>query len=163
MNVVDYMAAIALVKAIGVNSLLVYLQKTRHIYKPLKHGWRVHKIVISFFWGLFIASCFRIPMSDWRFEESYELFGGFCIILAGIVFTLAIREIGVQALTNGNFFGKPKRKLGGIYRILPETIYISYVIGLLGLGLITAQIGFFVLAILAAIGLIGIESRIENV
>ncbi len=163
MTFYDFLSAGALILAIGVNTITIYLQKTRGLYDRFgKNAGRVHGIIISIFWGLFIISEFLISNSSWRIAESYAVVGALVMSLALVIFIAAIKQIGFQALGNGNFFGSPTRKLKGVYNYIPEPIYVSYTVWFLGIGLITAQKGFFVLAILSIVGLIGVESRVEQ-
>lgn len=162
-TIYDYVAATALIVAIGVNSLSVYLQKTRRIYD--RFGARAfdrHRMLITFFWGLFIVSEFMLTRSSWRLGQTYVPLGLLFMASGLVVFVAAIRQIGFPALANGNFFGYPLRKLKGIYLYTSNPIYWSYVLWFTGLGFVTSLKSFFVFAALSIIGLIGIESKIET-
>jgi len=159
----DAFALVALIFAIGVNTLAVYLQKRKRIYDRFgKHALLIHSVVISFFWGVFVLSEFLLMRSDW-ITVAYPLAGVATMLLGLMVFCAALRQIGSGALGNSNFFGGEIKRLSGIYRYVNEPIYTSYVIWFLGLGLVTGRIGFYVIAAVAAIGLYGIESKVEEV
>ena len=122
----------------------------------------MHSIIISIFWGAFIATEFLANQSTWRTALAYPVLGWSIMAVALTIFILALRQIGYRALANGNFFEQPVRTLGGIYKIIPEPIYASYSLWYAGIGLITSLKVFFVLAIISLIGLIGLEAWVER-
>jgi protein-S-isoprenylcysteine O-methyltransferase Ste14 len=79
-----------------------------------------------------------------------------------VLFGLALQQIGWSALGNGNFFGRPLRKLAGIYKYIHEPIYWSYAIWFAGIGLVTSLKSFFVFSLVSIIGLVGVESWVER-
>ena len=164
MTLYDYLAVAALILAIGVNSLSVYLQKTKGIYDRFgRKALLVHGSIVTVAWGIFIITEFTLVNSSWKLVRVYPLLGLLTMGTALCLFILAVRQIGRRALVNGNFFGQPVRRLNGIYRFIRNPIYWSYVLWFIGLGLLTGLKGFFLIAVIAVIGLIGIESRIERV
>jgi len=163
MTIYDQVAIFLLMLTIIVNCLTVYFQKTRRIYDRFgRHSLTVHSIIVSIFWGLFIISEFVTSKSDWRLENSYPVIGYSIMAIALTIFVLAVREIGYKALSNGNFFGQPIRQLRGIYKYVPEPIYISYSLWFLGIGLVSSLKVFFVFTVISLIGLVLIESRFER-
>ena len=157
------LTSIIFVLAITVNSLSVFLQKQHSVYDKFHHGWMLHSLIILPFWLLFtilvsqlnrhyIVS-FDLPVSTW--------FGYGLIMMGTVMFTFAVREVGSQALVNGNFFGKGKIVNSGIYRFLKNPIYDSYVLFFLGLGFSLSNAAFFFFAVMSYIGLNIIESRVE--
>ena len=114
------------------------------------------------FWALFIGSGFLVNRSSWRLGLDYRLAGGLVMIIALVLFCLALQQIGWPALSNGNFFGQPIRKLGGVYRYIREPIYWSYTIWFAGIGLLTSQKAFFIISLVNLIGLVGIEAWAER-
>lgn len=163
MSSYDFLAIGLLVLAIGVNSGLVYLQKTRGLYDRFgPSAYRVHGAILTVFWGSFIGSEFLVSRSSWRLGLHYPLAGGLVMIMALALFCLALQQIGWPALSNGNFFGQPIRKLGGVYRYIREPIYWSYTIWFAGIGLVTGQKAFFVISLVSLIGLVGIEAWVER-
>jgi len=159
----DYFAIAALVLAIGINSLTVYLHKKYRVYDRFGHNaLTVHSTLISIFWGGFIATEFLASKSTWRTALAYPVLGWLIMAVALTIFILALRQIGYRALANGNFFGQPLRALGGIYKMVPEPIYVSYSLWYAGIGLVTSLKVFFVLAIVSLIGLVGLEAWVER-
>ncbi len=159
----DYIAIAALVLAILANSAAVYLQKTRDIFKRFgSSAFTVHSLLISIPWGFFILTEFLANKSSWRLDHTYPEIGYVIMAIALALFIAAIQQIGVNALGNGYFFGRPYRKLGGIYRYVPEPIYWSYTIWFAGIGLVTSLKVFFIFSIISIIGLVGFESWIER-
>jgi hypothetical protein len=159
----DYLSISLLILAITANSTLVYLQKTRHLYQRFgnrAHG--IHGSILSVFWGAFIVSEFVNNHSAWRLAHSYPIIGLMLMASAIVLFGLAIQQIGWGALSNGNFFGQPMRKLGGVYDYVHEPIYWSYVIWFSGIGIVTSLKSFFVFSVISIVGLVGLESFIER-
>jgi protein-S-isoprenylcysteine O-methyltransferase Ste14 len=159
----DYLSISLLILAIGVNSALVWLQKTRQIYQRFgKRAHGVHGSLISVFWGAFIISEFVDNSSTWRLPHAYPIAGLTLMAGALLLFGLALQQIGWDALSNGNFFGKPMRKLGGVYRYIREPIYWSYAVWFAGIGLVTSLKAFFIYTLISIIGLVGVESWVER-
>jgi hypothetical protein len=159
----DYLSISLLLLAIAMNSALVYLQKTRQIYRRFgAHAYGVHGSFITLFWGVFIISEFVDNKSTWRLAQGYPLIGFAVMVGALVLFGLALQQIGWSALGNGNFFGRPLRKLAGIYKYIHEPIYWSYAIWFAGIGLVTSLKSFFVFSLVSIIGLVGVESWVER-
>lgn len=164
MTYLDIIPIVALILAIAVNTLAVYLQKTRRIYTIFKDkALFIHAVTISVFWGVFLLSLIFAAQSKWRLDDTYPLTGWVLILLAAGIWILAIRQIGSGGLINANFFGRPTQELTGIYRIVNDPIYVSYSVVLLGYGLITGLVVGFVLSTIMAIGLLGIEAKAEQI
>lgn len=163
MNIFDYFAITSLSLAIIVNTLTVYLHRTRGIYQRFgKRAWLTHQIIISGFWILPIFGGFGLRYSQFELPVTYASLGIAIMLFALGLFVSAVAEIGTQGLANGNFFGKPLRKLGGIYKVINDPIYLSYAIWYVGLALATGRLTFFIMAGICVIGLMGVESRIEQ-
>ncbi len=152
-----------LLLTIAVNSLAVYLQKTRQVYNRFgTHGYAVHTVIISVFWGAFIITEFIANKTTWRFGHNYVVPGLLIMALALALFAAAFQQIGSSALSNGNFFGRPLRQLRGVYTYIREPMYVSYVIWFLGLCLLTSMKVFLVYAAITLVGLVGLESYVER-
>ena len=152
-----------LLLTIAVNSLTVYLQKTRRFYDRFgSHGYGVHTALITAFWGAFIISEFIANRSTWRFSHTYPIPGLIIMAVGLALFVAAYRQVGSSALSNGNFFGRPLRQLGGIYRYVREPMYMSYAVWFLGLCLLTSMKVFLVYTVITLVGLVGFESYIER-
>ena len=163
MKFYDYLSIALLMLAITANTLLIYLHKTRQIFERFgSYAYTVHGTIISVFWGAFIISEFADSRSSWRLMHSYPVLGYAIMASALILFGLAIQQIGWNALSNGYFFGRPLRKLGGVYLYIREPIYWSYTIWFAGIGLVTSLKSFFVYSLISIIGLVGIESWVER-
>lgn len=163
MTIYDKVAIALLLITIFVNCVTVYLQKTRRIYDRFgRHALTVHSIIVSIFWGLFIISEFVASKSDWRLDNTFPVIGYGIMFVALAIFILAIREIGYKALSNGNFFGQPTKQLKGVYKYVPEPIYVSYTLWFVGIGFASSLKVFFVFAVISLIGLVVVESRVER-
>lgn len=164
MNIYDYFAIAALTLAIIVNTLTVYLQRTRDIYKRFgKRAWMVHQIILTLFWGLAVLAGFGLGGSNFSIDRTFPLVGFSIMMGAVLLFAAALKQVGSQGLGNGNFFGKPVKKLGGVYKLINDPMYFSYFFWYLGLALTTGKITFFIMAGIVVVGLIGVESRLESV
>jgi protein-S-isoprenylcysteine O-methyltransferase Ste14 len=165
MDAYTFWAIFTLVLAISVNSSLVYVQKKHNLLtrKFGKHALNVHSLMLTIVWGIFIIVANQLTKSDWRLDSSYTIVGTAIIAISVIIFVLALWQIGTDGLINANFFGATTKKLKGIYNYLPEPIYASYVLLLFGIGLQTSIKGYFLLSILALVGLYGVEARVESV
>ncbi|GAC1387419.1 MAG: hypothetical protein NVS1B7_1220 [Candidatus Saccharimonadales bacterium] len=163
MNGWDYCALIALPAAIAVNAISVYLQKSRNFYtkKFADHAWLVHRIIISIFWGLAVLAGFGLAYSPWKYSKTNVPLGALLMTVAVVLFVLAIKQIGSQALGNGNFFGQKLRNLGGIYRYLKNPIYLSYAVWYVGLTFVTQKKTFLLMALIVIIGL-RVETYVEQ-
>lgn len=159
----DLISILALIATILINSGLVYLQKTRQIYRRFgPQAYLVHSIVVSLVWGGFIITEFLANATTWRFDHTYPVFGLPIMGAALAVFVAALTQIGGNALANGNFFHYPVRKLSGIYRYIKEPIYWSYAAWFLGLAFVTGMKVFLVYVVITIIGLVWFESWVER-
>lgn len=147
-----------------INSVLVWLQKTRHIYSRFgKHALSVHSLVLTLVWGLFVASLWLLPSSSLRSTGLRIPFIGLILLAAGVLlFTTAYRQIGSGGFNNANFFGGPTKQLNGIYRYCNDPMYVSYSLLLLSGAFMTGIVTYVLLSVIAAIGLLGFESRAES-
>ena len=163
MTIYDWVSIVMLLLTIAVNSASVYLQKTRRIYDKFgSRGYAVHTGLISFVWGAFIITEFLANRSTWRFSHAHPLPGLVIMAVALALFIAALQQVGSNALSNGNFFGRPLRKLGGVYRYVREPMYMSYAVWFLGLCLLTSMKVFLVYSAITLVGLVGFESYIER-
>ena len=162
MDTYDFVVVGLLLGAILVNSISVYAQKHHGLYHGFgRRAWSAHKIVLSIVWGTWLVSLIGLQYSEFRLDSSYNLLGIGLLLYAGFVLHSALSQIGVQALSNGNFFGRELRKLGGIYNYMNDPIYHSYVVALLGLGLLTGVATFLVCGVVAYFGFM-FESAVER-
>jgi protein-S-isoprenylcysteine O-methyltransferase Ste14 len=83
-------------------------------------------------------------------------------VVAVLLVAASIKTIGLQALTNGNFFGKAKVTKSNIYRYLNNPIYDGYFLLFIALGLLYGNAVFYVLALQSFIGLNLIETYFER-
>ncbi len=159
----DILAIAFLIIAIGTNSCSVYLQKRYRYYDKFgRNGYAIHSVVISIAWGSFVLTEFLAANSSWRLDNAYPVLGYAIMLVALVIFILAFKQIGIHGLGNGNFFGRPLRRLGGIYKNIPEPIYVSYSLWFLGIAFVSYLKVFFLLTIVGFIGLIFIEARVER-
>lgn len=164
MDIYTWWATATLVLAITVNTFTVHSQKKYKIYNKYfgKSAQVVHVAIISVVWGAFVLAAYNLNQSDWRLLQAYPLGGAALLLLALVIFVAAYVQIGSDGIVNANFFGKKTKKLQGIYNFMPEPMYVSYTLLLLGLAVRTGIKGYFLLAIIAAVGF-AVESRVESV
>jgi protein-S-isoprenylcysteine O-methyltransferase Ste14 len=149
----DLISILALLATIIINSGLVYLQKTREIYRRFgRRAYLVHSIVTEF-----LANA-----TTWRFSHTYPMVGLPIMAVALVVFVAALSQIGGNALANGNFFHYPVRRLGGIYKYIKEPIYWSYAAWFFGLAFVTGMKVFLVYVVITIVGLVWFESWVER-
>jgi protein-S-isoprenylcysteine O-methyltransferase Ste14 len=159
----DLISILALMATIAINSALVYLQKTRQLYRRFGHqAYFVHSVVITLVWGGFIVTEFLANASTWRFNHTYPAIGLPIMAAALTLFVAALTQIGGNALANGNFFHYPIRKLGGIYLYIKEPIYWSYAAWFFGLAFLTGMKVFLAYVVITIVGLVLFESWVER-
>lgn len=153
---------VLLILAATVNSASVYAQKRFNYYNRFgKNGFFVHSLVISPIWLLFLYCSARIPLNTFIESNELKFLGILGIIISLLVFTIAIRQLGSQALANGIFFGKSKLTHSGIYQYLSDPIYDSYVLTAISVGIITGNANYFPIAAVLWL-MLKIESFIES-
>lgn len=147
--------------AIAVNSASVYIQKHHHFYDQYSHGWLWHSLVIIPAWALFIYLSEQLNNHTRLAFTSIKWLGLILLVAAISLFIFALRQIGTQALTNGNLFSQGKSSHTGLYRLLRNPIYDSYCLAFVGLGVYYGNWSYLVLAAECYIGLNLIEANIE--
>ena len=149
--------------ATGVNSASVYVQKRFKVYDRWRHGWVMHTTLILPAWIVFLYLLVNLNDHYQLTITSSPVIGYFLYGLAALLFTLSIRAIGLQALANGNWFGRGKITHSGVYKIAKNPIYISYLLMFTGAGLTSGNAAYFIIALESFIGLNIIESHIEQI
>lgn len=162
-----YIACVALVVAVSINSTSVYVQK-RHKFYTRRFGANdqiIHSLAILPFWIVFVVLASQLQASQLLYYEfiNLRIVGVFLAIAAIALFVGAIKIIGSGALVNSNFFKPQKKVSSGVYRYFKNPIYDSYAILFLSLGLIYDNWGYIVLSALVWLLLICIESKVEKV
>ena len=159
------LTALCFIAAVTVNSVSVYAQKDNKTYDKFRHGLLIHTLVITPFWAFFIAMVGGLNQAVNIVIPSIPGIGLVLIIVAASMLGLSIKEVGAQALVNGNFFSKKTtvHSKSGIYKFLRDPIYDGYFVMFIGYGLFYANAAFFVLATLSFLGLNVIESHIEKI
>ena len=166
MTTQEYVTIIIFIIAITVNCLTVYSQKKYRIYDIFgSKAHSVHSAVLSLVWGVFIVSyaLLELTASTANDNNSYAPAGYVLKVLAVILFSLSLKQIGSGALTNKDLFTGEKRKLHGVYCYISEPIYVSYTLFILSSGLVTGIEAFYYMAVVSLIGLQIIESKIESI
>lgn len=149
--------------AIGVNSGSVFAQKRFEFYSRWRNnGWLLHSLVILPFWTIFIYLLINLNSHYLLRFQAAPVIGYIFYGLAALLFWLAIREIGWQSLLNGNWFGRGKISHLGIFNILENPIYDSYLLAFIGAALVDGNAAYFVIGLESYIGLNVIEGRIEQ-
>jgi protein-S-isoprenylcysteine O-methyltransferase Ste14 len=143
-------ALAALAGAIAINSLAVWAQK-RHRFHDRVFGrgaWPAHIALLVVVWSTAIALIVVLgvvgPEVSWPLPTWVRPLGLVVTVAASVVFGLAIRALGAQALFNGNFFGRGRFTEGGIYAVLADPIYLLF-------------------AVVSLVGLQGVEARVERI
>lgn len=164
MGLYEVLSILLLILAIGSNTALVYLQKNHSIYSRFgRHGLTAHRFLLTVFWGLFLASLLLLTNSSWQVNSSLSYIGWGLLLVAVAIFIISLKQIGYGGLINANFFGGETKKLRGIYNVMNDPIYVSYSLALMAAGFISGLVIFFILSAIAAIGLFGFESKVEEV
>ena len=166
MTTQEYVTIIIFIIAITVNCLTVYCQKKYGIYDTFgSKAHAVHSAVLSLVWGVFIVSyaLLELTTSTTNDSNSFAPAGYALKVLAVILFSLSLKQIGIGALTNKDMFTHEKRKLRGIYHYISEPIYVSYTLFILGSGFVTGIEAFYYMAVISLIGLQIVESKIEAI
>lgn len=149
--------------AIGINSGSVYAQKHHKFYDQWRNGWALHSVIILPAWIAFIYLLVNLN-NQYKIQfDSVPAVGYALLILAAILLVLAIREIGWQSLSNGNWFGRGKISRGSIFKFLKDPIYDSYFLAFTSGAFTSGNAAYFILAAESYIGLNLIESHVEDV
>lgn len=137
--------------AVVVNSLSLYLQKKHGVYNRFKSfGMAIHAVVILPLWGVFIVLlCTLKHVDQLSVSWGFNISGAVIMALAVILFVVALKEIGSNALVNGDIFLSKKRTRAGIYKYLKNPIYDSYTLLLFGAAFVYQNYGYLVLAALS--------------
>lgn len=150
--------------AIGINSGSVFAQKHFKFYTRWRNnGWLLHSLLILPFWTIFIYLLLNLNNHYILRIQAIPAIGYVFFALAVLMFGLAIREIGWQSLLNGNWFGRGKISHGGIFNLLKNPIYDSYLLAFVGTALTSGNMAYFVIALESYIGLNIIESQVEQI
>jgi len=159
------LTTLSLILAVAVNSTSVYLQKHKLFYDKFERGLLVHGLTITPFWVLFalllsgLNGTYKIDIPE------YLGVGYLSVIIAIGLFVVSIRQLGLGALVNANFFKKNSIKPVslGIYKLFKDPIYDSYFLLFIGLGFAMSNAAFFIIATISFIGLNIIESKVERI
>ncbi|MBI2588910.1 hypothetical protein HYW35_01740 [Candidatus Saccharibacteria bacterium] len=147
--------------AVAINSVSVYAQRRYKYYNRWQNGWLIHSAVIVPAW---IAFIYLFVSLNGHYGINFYLLpivGYVLLLMAFGVFMMALHEIGVQSLTNGNLFGRGKISHKGIYKILKDPIYDSYLLWFIGMSFVYGNAAYLILMLESYIGLNLIESRVE--
>src|ERR1700759_3482402 len=136
-----WIALAALVAAIAVNCLAVHAQKRHRLYDRWfgRRAWSAHIALLVVIWGAAIAAIVVLvvvgPEVSWPLPPWVRPLGLVVSVAASVIFALAIRELGAQALFNGNFFGHRRFSDASIYRVLSDPMYVAYTLSFVSLAL----------------------------
>jgi protein-S-isoprenylcysteine O-methyltransferase Ste14 len=151
--------------AVAVNCASVHAQKRHRVYDRLgRWGWPAHIALLVLVWGAAIA-CMALLVGKvtWSLPGWVKPIGLALGVAGSLMFGAAIRELGIQSLFNGNFFGRASFTDRGIYRVLSNPMYDAYCVLLVSLALRRADAVYLLLAVESFIGLNVIEARIERI
>jgi protein-S-isoprenylcysteine O-methyltransferase Ste14 len=164
-----WIALAALVAAIAINCVTVWAQKHHRFYDRVfgRRAWPAHIAVLVLVWGAAIALVVVLvlqgPEVTWPLPGWVRPLGLVVTVAASVIFGLAIRALGAQALFNGNFFGRERFADGGIYGVLADPMYVAYTLSFVGLTLRQADAVYLLFALVSLVGLQGIEARVEKI
>lgn len=160
-----WVAALALAVAAAVNCAAVHLQRRHGAYDRLgRRAWPAHIALLCAVWGAAIA-CIALSGGEarWPLPDWVRPLGLLLGLLGTALFGAAFRELGLQSLFNGNFFGRGDGIAGGVYRVLADPMYDAYALLLLSLALRRADAAYLLLALESVVLLNLVEARVERV
>jgi protein-S-isoprenylcysteine O-methyltransferase Ste14 len=164
-----WIALAALVAAIAVNCVAVWAQKHHRFYDRVfgRRAWPAHIALLVVVWGATIALVVVLvavgPEPSWPLPTWVRPFGLLVTVAASVIFGLAIRALGAQALFNGNFFGRGRFADGGVYAVLADPMYVAYTLSFVSLTLREADAVYLLFALVSLVGLQGVEARVERI
>lgn len=154
-----WIAILALAVAIAVNSVAVWAQKRHRFYDRYfgRYAWPAHIALLVLVWGATIALVVvlvvvgpepSVPLPQW-----VRLPGLAVGVIATTIFGLAIRQLGAQALFNGNFFGRGRPfNRHGMYALLRDPMYDAYTLSFLALALREADAIYLLFVVVSWVG-----------
>lgn len=164
-----WIALAALAGAIAINSVAVWTQKQHRFYDRVfgRRAWPAHIALLVVVWGVAIGLVVALvvvgPEVSWPLPAWVRPFGLVVTVAASVVFGLAIRALGAQALFNGNFFGRARFADGGVYAVLADPMYVAYTLSFVSLTLREADAVYLLFAAVSLVGLQGVEARVERI
>lgn len=160
----------AFMVAIAVNCVAVHLQKRHRLYDRWfgARAWSAHIVLLVLVWGTVVVSLVVLvlvgPDPSWPWPGWVRPAGLVVSLVATLIFGMAIRRLGIQALFNGNFFGRGRHvDRNGIYGYLRDPMYVAYTLTFVGIALRMADGAYLLFALISLVGLIGVEARVERV
>jgi protein-S-isoprenylcysteine O-methyltransferase Ste14 len=159
------MGAFAL--AAGVNTASVAVQQRFSLLTRRfgRRGWYVHLAIVIPPWTGFLillpglGRCVR-----WPLPRHLRLLGAPLLVIAAILWLLAFGQLGPTRTGNGNVFGRGSQEpvRGGIFRVLRNPMYDSYVLAFIGAAFRSLNGVYLLLAGEAYILCHQLEARVEN-
>ncbi|HEY2220637.1 methyltransferase [Actinomycetospora sp.] len=163
-----WLAIAALASAIAVNCVAVWAQKRHRAYDRLgRWAWPAHIALLVVVWGGAVLAIVLLvlhgPEIRWPLPSWVRWPGLVLGLIATMVFGQGIRQLGAQSLFNGNFFGhgRPFTR-EGIYEWLDDPMYVAYTATFVALAMRQADAIYLLLAVVSAVGLNLVESRVER-
>jgi protein-S-isoprenylcysteine O-methyltransferase Ste14 len=151
--------------AVAANCASVHAQKRHRVYDRLgRWGWPAHIVLLVLVWGAAVV-CLALAgdKATWPMAGWVRPIGWVVGALASLIFGTALRELGLQSLFNGNFFGRGAYSDHGIYRRLANPMYDAFLLAFVSIALRRADAVYFLLAVESLILLNVIEARVERV
>ena len=153
--------------AVAINTGSVALQqRTQYLSRRFgTRAWHVHLGLVTAAWAAFLLTLIDHGVHvRWTLPHALRPAGLAVLAVSAALWLWAFAQLGVKRLANGNFFGRgPSAAVrGGPFRWLRNPMYDSYALAFVGMGLVTNNAAFFVLAAESYLLLNVIEARVEN-
>ncbi|MGD9893737.1 MAG: methyltransferase [Dehalococcoidia bacterium] len=152
--------------AAGVNTASVaFQQRTAYLTRRFgPYGWCIHLVTVISLWVCFLALLPGLGRRvRWPLPSLVRPWGVPLLVVAALGWLIAFLQLGGTRTGNGNFFGHGSTEpvCGGIFALLRNPMYDSYVLALVGAALHSGNAVYLLLAGQAAV-LFHIEADIEN-
>jgi protein-S-isoprenylcysteine O-methyltransferase Ste14 len=153
--------------AVGVNAGSVALQQRTQLFTRRfgARAWHVHLGLVTAAWAAFVLTLIDHGVHvRWTLPHALHPAGVAVLAVSAALWLWAFAHLGPQRLANGYFFGRgPSAAVrSGPFRWLRNPMYDSYALAFVGVGLVTNNAAFFVLAAESYLLLNIIEARVEN-
>jgi protein-S-isoprenylcysteine O-methyltransferase Ste14 len=153
--------------AAGVNTASVAVQQETAVFTRRcgAKAWYVHLAVITPGWVAFLFLVAGVSRHfRWALPGLLRPAGVALVLVAAVLWLIAAIQLGPERIANGYFFGRgPRTGLStGIFRWLRNPVYDSYALAFFGVGLLSANGVYLLLAAESYLLCNLVEARVEN-